>query len=428
MFFSSETMETCPICCDAFTAKLRKPIECKFCKHAACTGCVKNYLLSTSCDPKCMKCDVAWDPEFIDEILSKNFRTGELRKHRESVLFEREKSMLPGTVSLVEVEVFKRAKQAEMAALSQRKAELHREIADINEKMFEIRIEISSAKPAAEKKTFIKACPADGCRGFLSTQWKCGVCDTKVCNKCLEVFIDGHECKLENVETAKQLAKDSKNCPKCAALIYKVSGCSQIWCTQCHVAFDWNTGRIETGVVHNPHYYDWLRKQNGGEIPRNAGDVPCGDQMPELWMVTEHLRRRHLQFDFYKFHRAIRHAQHVEVPRLAAVARNADNSDLRVRYLMREIDESAMKRELQKRECKATRAASYLQVYEMLAAVGVDLMNKVRACETQCDADALCGEFEALRAHFNDAMCTLSKRHGSSIVRKLGDRWFFESD
>jgi hypothetical protein len=44
--------------------------------------------------------------------------------------------------------------------------------------------------------------------------------------------------------------------------------CDQIWCSLCQTAFSWKTGIIEVGRIHNPHYYEFLRKQNNGEIPR----------------------------------------------------------------------------------------------------------------------------------------------------------------
>jgi hypothetical protein len=34
---------------------------------------------------------------------------------------------------------------------------------------------------------FIRKCPVENCRGFLSTGWKCGICKTKVCAKCHEI-------------------------------------------------------------------------------------------------------------------------------------------------------------------------------------------------------------------------------------------------
>ena len=31
-----------------------------------------------------------------------------------------------------------------------------------------------------QRNEFVRACPDENCRGFLSTQWKCGVCAPKV--------------------------------------------------------------------------------------------------------------------------------------------------------------------------------------------------------------------------------------------------------
>jgi hypothetical protein len=51
-----------------------------------------------------------------------------------------------------------------------------------------------------------------------------------------------------------------------------------MWCVMegCGTAFSWETGQIVTGKVHNPHYYEWLRRNGGGAAPREVGDIPCG--------------------------------------------------------------------------------------------------------------------------------------------------------
>jgi len=42
-----------------------------------------------------MQCKNAWNREFIDQACTKTFRNNELKKHRENILFEREKCLLP---------------------------------------------------------------------------------------------------------------------------------------------------------------------------------------------------------------------------------------------------------------------------------------------------------------------------------------------
>lgn len=180
----------------------------------------------------------------------------------------------------------------------------------------------------------MRGCPADGCRGFLNSKWVCGVCDTAVCRHCHEIVdleeeaVPGqcwlrdacstqegvpmpkslqdvepptgrlwHRCSLPAVETARLLVKETKPCPTCRALISKVDGCDQMWCTQCQTAFSWITGQKEEGRIHNPHYYEWLRR-TAGAVPREVGDVPgaggaagdcCADENRLLnmpWLVV----------------------------------------------------------------------------------------------------------------------------------------------
>lgn len=142
-------------------------------------------------------------------------------------------------------------------------------------------------KTETEKRAFVRACPAADCRGFLSTAWKCGLCNVWVCPDCHDIKKeqkdDSHKCDPGAIETAKLLAKEAKPCPKCAAQISKIDGCDQMWCTQCHTSFSWRTGQeTKDGEwIHNPHYYEWMRR-NGKVIPRTPGDPgragvdPCG--------------------------------------------------------------------------------------------------------------------------------------------------------
>ena len=52
-----------------------------------------------------------------------------------------------------------------------------------------------------QRKKFIRKCPMENCRGFLSNQWKCGTCDVKICNKCNEERLEDHVCEEDKVAT-----------------------------------------------------------------------------------------------------------------------------------------------------------------------------------------------------------------------------------
>lgn len=60
-----------------------------------------------------------------------------------------------------------------------------------------------------------------------------------------------HVCKKEDIETAKLLKENTKPCPSCNMGVYKIEGCSQMFCTSCKTAFGWTTGRSsqETSII-----------------------------------------------------------------------------------------------------------------------------------------------------------------------------------
>jgi hypothetical protein len=50
-----------------------------------------------------------------------------------------------------------------------------------------------------------------------------------------------------------------------------------MYCISCHTSFSWKTLKIDTGEIHNPEYFRFLR-ENNMHIPRN----PNGDDCPQL--------------------------------------------------------------------------------------------------------------------------------------------------
>ena len=58
----------------------------------------------------------------------------------------------------------------------------------MEEKLYEFDVKIweleNSSNKTKDKNKFIKSCPVENCNGFLSSQWKCGICSTHTCRNC----------------------------------------------------------------------------------------------------------------------------------------------------------------------------------------------------------------------------------------------------
>ena len=244
----------------------------------------------------------------------------------------------------------------------------------------------------ASRAVFHQKCPAEGCEGFLSTQWKCGICDGKFCKDCHETKADDHECNPDLVASVKAIKKEAKPCPKCASQISKIDGCDQMWCTQCHTAFSWNTGHIETHVVHNPHYFQWMR-ENGGVLPRAPGDNPdpnaaCGG-VNRLVARLQALRRspneseRHEDFitAILENIRQFQHYTGVDIRNyrdiLNVPAREEEHRVLRVKRMLNEITDDQWKTKLQRDEKEQLRTQSRLQLLEMYATAGMEIIGQL---------------------------------------------------
>jgi hypothetical protein len=138
-------------------------------------------------------------------------------------------------------------------------------------------IDLLGGTTPEKQKIYLQGCPQEECRGLINSNGRCEVCDHRICKKCRETLTKKHVCDPNTVATVKKLVSTTKNCPSCHTPIYRIEGCDQMFCTSCHTAFSWSTGRVETGVVHNPHYFEWQRSiSTNGEIPRTPGDDPCG--------------------------------------------------------------------------------------------------------------------------------------------------------
>jgi len=281
---SQDDNQECNICCEKYTNYKRKKVQCGACDFGCCRNCIETYLLD-QLQPSCMSCRKNWTDTFCAENLT-SFMRGKWKKHQKQMLFEVEKSRFPETMpavaNVLKVKEWRKKSLEEHEEIFEleRKIRALKQSRNLREKNIERALngEIIE-KEEEEQNKYQRACPNNDCNGFLSSKWKCGVCNIWVCKNCFEIKGDTkdaeHSCDPNTLLTAQALKKETKPCPNCHCSIYKISGCDQMWCTQCHIAFSWRTGKKVRGHVHNPHYYQWINA--GGEPAAMPGEaMPCG--------------------------------------------------------------------------------------------------------------------------------------------------------
>ena len=419
--------EICSICCETINISNRKDIKCLYCNYVACRECVAQFLLVNINEPNCMNCKKVWNREFLFNNFTKTFINNDYRDYRQQLLLDKEKALLPATQIIVEAmnnkEKLQKSLDEYLIEVSRKKQEFYDEI-KFNEAI------INGSTYNKQKKVFIKKCGVENCRGFLSEQWKCGICDTTTCNKCLELLNQDqeHVCKEENIESAKLISKDSKSCPKCAALIFKIDGCNQMWCVVCHTAFSWATGQIETSRIHNPHYYEMLRNMSAnGEIPREPENI-CNDDntgMPDNHQIQILLQTKINDLEYNTFSKQIlsitRQIFHILYDHPNTFQEKYDKSkrELRIKYLMNNITEEEWKKELQRKEKKYEKTLNTYQVIKTLDIIGGDI---VRSIPTK-NINTIYDDFEKLRHYINDGLYKVGTQY-SNNYKTINKEWF----
>jgi len=444
-----EVTKECPIC----IKKKDSFISCNYCSFGACKPCIKKYLLSSLSEPMCMSCKYIWNNDFLLDKFSKSFIQGKYKKHREKVVFEKEKSLLPTSIEDARIEKLNREMISEINIQNEllerikheyqiKKMEIENKKREIYEK-YDRNIKDLESK---EKKKFIKKCPVNNCNGYLSIRYKCELCDVYVCPDCHEVKNDGkeHKCNPNTIETIKQLHKDTKACPNCSSMIHKIDGCDQMFCVICKTAFSWKSGTIEKGRIHNPHYYQWIRDREDGDIKDDIKDRDnieenrlgnCEENFISIKMTRE-IIWYHMQYEqpveeinriisiYIKIYRLIQHIQHDTLENQYNVSNDdiKKNNDLRVKFLLNDIDEDKWKTILYKREWKENRIKSFSEIFKMFISVSKELfmevMNKLKNKKIYNDIIYTQLEiFDKLVNYTNDCLYNVAKKYNVKIPK-----------
>ena len=437
----------CNICCETIN-KRRTEISCLHCNKKCCSDCFTKQLISS--EPVCMFCKNVISDDFIYDNTTKSFSVS-YRKHKYEQHFIREKSLLPETQEKAENERNARIldidiknndeeirkkrnfirdlkKRLELQDKKEKKItktqikNIRNDIYELHEKIYNSNRQIRLLRQIVSKdKTevkYLRACPDNECRGFLSSAYKCGTCEKYFCSDCHVVKIsrvdNDHVCDEDTKASIQMINLDCKPCPKCSSLIYRTEGCSLMWCIKCHTQFDWNTLEIKHGYNHNPEYFRYMR-ENGNIIPRNQVEVvevafDC-NMFPEHYVISRRLREHNIHnIAWDEIYRYRFHIIDIVMRKLPMRVEVIDCSDLRVKYLLSELNEEEWKksyfRKMKQNEINHER----YKVLDMYCNVIKDnFLNLMTDCSLMTFLDA-CNKIEK---YTNEQLEKINKKYNS---------------
>ena len=450
----------CFVCCEPYNRSTRAKIVCNLgdCGYECCKTCVRAYLLSTRNEPHCMNCKRAYTQNFMVSHLNRSFTDNDFKKHRRQLLLEHELSRMPETMQLAENYMEIDGYQENVKDYNERLRELQAELREIQRKKYDdmrkIQLLKSGKVETEEKKKFVFPCPADDCRGYLSTQYKCGYCSLYTCPRCHEIVghnrDDPHTCDPNSVASAEEIKKTCKGCPSCGVPIQKISGCDQMYCTECRIAFSWNTGKIDsTGNIHNPHFYQQMQRENGGQAPRNPQDILCGGLINyyqfgsirrKMQSIANLNSKRNQQLDarikiiddcINNLHRLVNHITNNDLPRLRQRVRELeDNRILRVEYINKKRSKEDLAMAVYRNDIQRKKTIDILQIDELLSVVGIENFTNLYNSKETCiqfleQVEKFIQDYRNLVIYTNREMklVSITYSHSVMIINEEGFDW-----
>jgi hypothetical protein len=390
---------------------------------------MQTYMLDMFNDPKCMHpdCKKTWTMDHMFSIMPKSFINGKYKKHRETVLYNREVAMLPATQPhLVRTNALNILIEKDNN-LAMRIKELQNERALIKREISILNIEFTSAGPAATKvvQQYAGRCGNADCKGFVNMKgYACGICETKYCDKCFAIEETDHVCNPDDVLTFEAMRKDSKPCPTCAASIHRTSGCPMMFCTQCNTAWDWNTFKITTNEdhIHNPHYFEWRAAnphlgQDRAPAAAAAAALQCAENLTTrqvdaataflhrndrrhvlaVWGMIEHVSRT-----------IIRRFEVFDVPIFER------NKDIRIKFLSNATDEKRFKSLIHTREKALNKKREICQILKTFVAVSKECMFEF-VHNTDKNVQDVLSQYQAVTKFTDESLAKASARYNCVV-------------
>jgi hypothetical protein len=340
-------------------------------------------------------CTNVYSHEFLINKLSRAWYETEYKPILKTLLFDMEQAQMPNTQIYVERDNEIESLKSENVAIVSQIKDLEMQINCLRNRRDRNLIAMRTDAVIVSDRKFIMQCPFD-CNGFLSTKYKCGLCNLNACPECLGLKEEAHVCNEEQRLSTQLIHRESKPCPKCGTRICKISGCDQMYCTaiqsgiHCNTAFSWKTGQIVTGHIHNPHFYELQHKN--GVVLRNVGDTVCGGmpnmpplnryvaELTKIVGILNHTNVSMIAPSLQRIHRSLCELNQYTIGPMREKLRDHEIvlRKYRVRYLKNEVTKDELKELVYKQYIYNQYITDVYNVYEVFTTTGIDVFNEIR--------------------------------------------------
>ncbi|NBN99436.1 MAG: hypothetical protein EBV19_09415, partial [Flavobacteriia bacterium] len=395
---------------------IKDPVACVNCNEVVCIDCFQTGLLLDIHEPRCMFCKKPIVIEYIMKITPRSWIIDDFFPHLGNIRMESEKNMLihvqDQARKLLEIKKL-RQDLRRLPSITKLKKRDRDKVDIIRAERRQLQSKIMSLTDKQNTKSnttprMLGFCPKLKCKGFIMENGSCGICNTIICTTCGEITAENHTCNDDIIKNYKSMQKETKRCPGCSIAIYQISGCDQMWCVMCHTPFSWKTGQRVDGVIHNPHYYDWLFTN---PIQRVEID-PCMDIPDATQYLSFIYHRAYPHGELYmNIHMTRSHLNEVALNRLRA-DRVPSNEQLRIKYLMNEINEDTWCRLLQHRERRRLKLNALYLVTEMVVHV---LSDMIRMSIQKPEHDVIVTQIKEFAKYVHEQYDQICQIHGGKL-------------
>jgi len=421
----------CSICYENVVDNYR--VICPFCNIEICETCFQYSTTLEIKTPSCIFCKKELSLEFVLANNDHEWCKTKFIPFFENLMYEKEKMLLPDSIEsykkMIKIRELKaNLKQYKSKQILTRKREIGllkgQDVTEIENKIhnrFEIENELNELtetdfeNKSNNTKIYISNCINENCRGFITNKYECELCKTKICDECLQINNENHRCNRNDTATAREIKNSSKPCPKCYVPIFKISGCNQMFCTNCKVVFDWTTMQIDNGSVHNEYYFDWISSANNDNM--DIEEIACGDieTIYRIIMNKNGWSHQSLFFEVYQFNREC-NGEHIDV-----YQRKIKNKfDLyRIEYLDNKLTIEKWKKKIAVDNIYNEKIDSIIKILRMYVTITSDLLRLYAYDNINVKEFYL--QNKTFHAHFYQCLCDTNTifGNGDSITLAL---------